>query len=202
MSKSILICHPGRCGSHWLLNMLMELTGLETLREEPETIPSEGIILGTRVQRTDIAELQRRIDVIFLLRDPRDVETSMRLYDHIVPGHFTQEADAILENLGWFRWYLEQQDQPHVHFEELWLSPISALLRVKRMLGKEWTYRSLDEVVQAESFEHVAGRKRGEEDVTQHLRKGIIGDWKNHWDMDKYTRFVSRFGKEMRILGY
>lgn len=203
MAKPILICHPGRCGSHWLLNMLKALTGLETLPQEPETIPPEGTIMGTRKQLVVLEPIRNWVYEIFLLRDPRDVETSMRLYDHIVPGHFTQEADAILEDLGWYRWFLEQKHAWRiVRYEELWLEPLGTLHHLLSTMGYLKSIDDIREVIRIESFERRTGRKPGEEDVTHHLRKGIIGDWVNHWSEEKHTAFMAKFSKEMRQLGY
>src|SRR5262249_2828507 len=40
----------------------------------------------------------------------------------------------------------------------------------------------LDEVLRTYSFESLAGRARGQEDVHAHYRKGTPGDWRSHID--------------------
>lgn len=194
--RSILICHPGRCGSHWLLYMLKRLTGLETLPEEPQVPPPEGHIWGTTRRREDIDTLRREMDVIFLLRDPRDVETSMRLYPMI------EAADDLLNTMSWYRWYLEQQGTCTVYYEYLWALPLRTIKEAMLDMARYTSWDKIRSALDQESFETRTGRKRGEEDVSHHLRKGVIGDWRNHWDEIKTEAFMARFSKEMSTLGY
>lgn len=206
IEKSILICHPGRCGSHWLLNILRKLTGLETLPAWPGTmsIPPEGYILGTREKLANLTAVQDTLDILFLLRDPRDVETSMRLYRF--PGNFDGDANAIVNHLGWFRWYLEVHHQryPVIRFEQLWSDPVTAINSLLAAMGRPIPKEPrLCEILEQESFEvYSQGRTRGQEDTSSHHRKGVIGDWRSHWSSKKTTKFLLRFRKEMRQLGY
>jgi len=207
MAKSILICHPGRCGSHWLLNLLQELTGLETLPAWPglAAIPP-GHIVGTREQLDGLETMQDELHILFLLRDPRDVETSMRIYsEHVVPGHFHVEADAILENLGWFRWYLETAPGVRhfvIRYEQMWIDSMVAIKGLFAQIDRLLPDNQLLEAIYHNSFGFRAGRKLGCEDVTNHLRKGVIGDWTNHWSAEKAWAFDTRFEKELCQLGY
>ena len=173
---------------------------------DTENPPAEGYIWGTREQRRDLNALQRKMDIIFLLRDPRDVETSMRLYDqHLYPGNFAEEADDILLNLGWFKWYLDQPKRigTTTTYESLHIEPLLTLKALFWWLGRDVDQHALPPAIEANSFEaRSGGRQVGEEDVAHHLRKGIMGDWKNHWSPEKNNAFLFRFKREMRQLGY
>lgn len=46
------------------------------------------------------------------------------------------------------------------------------------------------------SFEKRTGRQKGEEDVKKHLRKGIVGDWKNHFTPRIQERFYEAYGTD------
>ncbi len=46
------------------------------------------------------------------------------------------------------------------------------------------------------------GRKPGEVDKTHKYRKGLPGDWKNHFDADISDRFGARHGDLLQLLGY
>jgi lipopolysaccharide transport system ATP-binding protein len=46
------------------------------------------------------------------------------------------------------------------------------------------------------------GRKRGHEDVTSHERKGIAGDWKNHFSDELKRDFKQRWGDLLIATGY
>jgi hypothetical protein len=57
-------------------------------------------------------------------------------------------------------------------------------------------------IVEANSFEKKTGRKKGEEKVESHHRKGIRGDWQNHFSPKTTERFKERFGKVLVETGY
>jgi hypothetical protein len=57
--------------------------------------------------------------------------------------------------------------------------------------------------VYAQRFEaQTMGRKRGVEDTTSHYRKGVAGDWVNHFTPEHAEGFVARFGDLLIRLGY
>ncbi len=58
------------------------------------------------------------------------------------------------------------------------------------------------EVVKANRFEASSGRKRGEEDSQAHERKGVAGDWHNHFTGRVIDDFKKRFGSLLIATGY
>lgn len=60
----------------------------------------------------------------------------------------------------------------------------------------------LHEIVSYNSFETITGRKRGQEDVLSHQRKGIAGDWLNHFSERVKEEFKARFGEVLIKTGY
>jgi len=48
----------------------------------------------------------------------------------------------------------------------------------------------------------VSGREPGSEDQTAELRKGIVGDWRNHFTREAAEVFERHAGKELLLLGY
>ncbi len=52
------------------------------------------------------------------------------------------------------------------------------------------------------SFEKMSGRKRGQEDEGAHLRKGVAGDWKNHFSPRVMARLREASGDLVEALGY
>ena len=60
----------------------------------------------------------------------------------------------------------------------------------------------LHQIVSNNSFEVVTGRKRGEEDVQAHQRKGIVGDWRNYFSGQVKEEFKKRFGDVLIKTGY
>ncbi|MDB6029270.1 MAG: transporter related protein [Verrucomicrobiales bacterium] len=60
----------------------------------------------------------------------------------------------------------------------------------------------LKAVVAARSFEKLAGRKPGSEDLNSHYRKGVHGDWQNHFTPAIKDRFKYLFNDALVQTGY
>jgi lipopolysaccharide transport system ATP-binding protein len=60
----------------------------------------------------------------------------------------------------------------------------------------------LDRIVLANRFESIAGRPRGQEDINAHERKGVAGDWRNHFDARIKKAFKDRFGGVLIAMGF
>ncbi len=97
-----------------------------------------------------------------------------------------------------------------------WIHESILLLRYETLLADEHTVfeqiinycridvdrRRLHEIVDNNSFEAVTSRKRGQEDVNAHQRKGIVGDWRNHFSEHVKEKFKERFGNVLIKTGY
>ena len=46
------------------------------------------------------------------------------------------------------------------------------------------------------------GRLRGDEDRASHFRKGVAGDWRDHFDEEAVRSFEAQAGGLLRDLGY
>jgi len=60
----------------------------------------------------------------------------------------------------------------------------------------------LREAVIDNRFEHFTGRKRGDEDVMAHDRKGVAGDWRNYFSDRVKQSFKDRYGDLLIATGY
>jgi hypothetical protein len=62
---------------------------------------------------------------------------------------------------------------------------------------------ALDRLDAHTSFQHLAGgRKQGEERKSEHYRKGVAGDWRNHFDDGVQRHFREVTGDLVEVLGY
>ncbi len=52
------------------------------------------------------------------------------------------------------------------------------------------------------SFEKMAGRQRGKENIKSHYRKGVAGDWKNYFSDKHLSYYESVVGDLNSVLGY
>jgi len=61
----------------------------------------------------------------------------------------------------------------------------------------------LEQAVLANRFEaRTQGRRRGQEDLTAHQRKGVAGDWRNHFSDAVKRAFKARYGGLLVATGY
>ncbi|MBE9192465.1 sulfotransferase domain-containing protein [Gloeocapsopsis crepidinum LEGE 06123] len=59
------------------------------------------------------------------------------------------------------------------------------------------------EIVYINRFTHKSqGRRLGEEDITSHYRKGVPGDWKNHFNSEHVQFFKANYNDLLLKLGY
>jgi hypothetical protein len=97
-----------------------------------------------------------------------------------------------------------KQGERLLHYEDLLehdLTMLEALLLDEFQLP---IHRSvLRAAILDNRFERLArGRRRGQEDVSAHERKGIAGDWRNHFTNAMKRRFKERFGSLLIATGY
>jgi Sulfotransferase domain len=63
--------------------------------------------------------------------------------------------------------------------------------------------RRLRSAIESARFERLTGgRRRGEEDVRAHQRKGIAGDWRNHFSDELKSDFKAHWGNLLIATGY
>lgn len=61
---------------------------------------------------------------------------------------------------------------------------------------------TLAELLSEHSFRKLSGRRKGNEDVQAHLRKGVAGDWRNHFTEKVLDHFEAVAGDVVVRLGY
>ena len=234
--RSIVVVAPMRCGCHWLEHLLRELLGFK----KGTKLAMGGSGGGARPRDVKKWEHKRRarqtyvshvrlsdwktdlVDIVVLLRDPRDVLVSMAYYvlgqekgylaeRHGVVGHTPEEtmySESIRSSIiSWFRNYAEHRDKvPHVLvlYEDLLNRPVDAIRTAFGQLGRKApSSRAIKEVTEKYSFAYFTkGRKPGQENVQHHYRKGIIGDWKNHLTEEEAAQYLAKFGDIVKELGY
>lgn len=89
-----------------------------------------------------------------------------------------------------------------IRYEDLIADTYTWMGQLVEHLGILATDQALRETVDAESFENKTGRKPGEEDVNRHQRKGVAGDWVNHFTDRVKDAFKERYGQTLIETGY
>lgn len=103
-------------------------------------------------------------------------------------------------------WNLDDPDVLPVRMEDLVADPPAQWRRVLA----HWEVLDalpdgyLDTVLARHSFDRMTGGTRniGEEDEKSHYRKGVAGDWRNHFNEDHLKLFRKRYGDLVERLGY
>jgi len=89
-----------------------------------------------------------------------------------------------------------------LHYEDMLMDEQSAFAKIIKHCEIEISPTKLTEIVSRNSFEKMAGRHKGEEDVASHYRKGIAGDWKNHFTDKIKDEFKKLYGQVLITTGY
>ena len=99
------------------------------------------------------------------------------------------------------RW--ADSDHLHVKYEDLKADPVGELQRLTLGLtGAPLEEARAQTIVDTHSFSKQAKREAGEEDSGNYLRKGIVGDWKNHFTLQTRELFAKQAGAQLIKLGY
>lgn len=97
----------------------------------------------------------------------------------------------------------ENKKAVHVKYEDLRADTSGQLIRITSELGsKELTAIHAEEIAEKYSFEKMSGRKPGQQNSGSFMRKGIVGDWKNHFSQDARKIFDHYAGQQLIKLGY
>jgi len=95
-----------------------------------------------------------------------------------------------------------------VRYEDCLAEPQTQLIRMLRFLGEDIDLERVERTVQQTSFSAITqarygqSRAPGEEDKTKFHRKGIAGDWKNHFNAASCRLLEQLEGTSLRRLGY
>ncbi len=156
-----------------------------------------------------------------LFRDLRDVAVSNYHYVRSTPWHPEHPRYAgrsLLAGLalfaertlgdyaGWVRSWHEDDDGGRrllVRYEMMLADPRDHLERVARHYRLPGDPETIDRIARATSFEAMSGgRKAGQDGSRAFVRKGIAGDWKNHFDERTKELYKQIIGDYLIEFGY
>jgi hypothetical protein len=90
-----------------------------------------------------------------------------------------------------------------VFFEKLIEDPCQEMQAIMQFLGHENSLSEIEAVVKHRSFEVLSGgRKRGQEDLSSHYRKGMTGEGLSFFSKEELVMIDSQIGDFMVRLGY
>lgn len=89
-----------------------------------------------------------------------------------------------------------------VRYEDLIADEHGQFNRIFDYAGLEPDPEKRRAAIEAESFHKRTGRKPGEEQIDAHHRKGVAGDWQNHFTDRVKDAFKEKFGQVLIDTGY
>jgi lipopolysaccharide transport system ATP-binding protein len=175
-------------------------------------------------QELELIELPQKTRRFIVIRDLRD--TLVSAYFSLKVSH--RPVTSLMSDYRAMLSALEQEDallkmirqvcRPIAAIQRSWLGGPDEVLKYEELLLRDEEILGrvlLDHCelpVSRERFRHVVagnrfekrtgGRKRGEEDLTAHERKGIAGDWKNHFTDRVAKAFKEHYGDLLVAAGY
>ena len=101
------------------------------------------------------------------------------------------------------QWALNRPGVVNVSYEQLRNDCEGTLARIiPNHVDGEVDQQKIKEVVEEFSFAKLTGRKPGSQDASSFMRKGVVGDWKNHFDRAAAEAFDRHAGEILVQLGY
>ncbi len=163
---------------------------------------------------------------ILVVRDPRDIVISLyfsMMYSHpLLTENLEKDRETLMrmnksEGINWAiddfensiasylcEWleFLNDEDILILTFEQMLANPFLFFQTIIKHLKLAADQDFLHGLLQEHNFKTISNRKQGEEDVSSHYRKGIVGDWKNHLDESHLRYFLSKPNCSKTLLGF
>ena len=80
------------------------------------------------------------------------------------------------------------------------VDPLGQIKKLADFLGIETDDASIERVARLSSFESMRGQA-GESEAASHLRKGVSGDWKTHFDQELFEDFKDIYHSQLAGTG-
>jgi hypothetical protein len=152
-----------------------------------------------------IRELFPAARLIVIYRDGRDVVTSDRFFTRDYGGKPFDLAAAVHDWKDDMEAHLAGAERHPVFacaYEALLTDGEQVAASLFRFLDLPHDDALIADLLERSSFRFYAGRERGQEDRRRFYRKGIAGDWKNHFTAEDKALFKDIAGDLLIRLGY
>ncbi|XP_045140194.1 sulfotransferase 1E1 isoform X1 [Echinops telfairi] len=177
------------------------------------------------VEYLPVSFWEKNCKMIYLCRNAKDVAVSY-YYFHLMaaghpnPGTFPEFVEKFMDgDVPYGSWYKhvkswwEKRDNPNVLFllyEDLQKDLRKEVIKLYTFLGKEPTEELVHKILNRTSFQEMKKNPTTNytalpEELFNHkvspfMRKGCVGDWKNHFTVALNERFDLRYDQEMKGL--
>ena len=70
----------------------------------------------------------------------------------------------------------------HIRYEDMLADPIEGMTAIAALFGLDHSVETITSIVDAHSFKNMSGgRNHGDSSTSAFARKGVAGDWRNHF---------------------
>lgn len=204
--------HP-RSGNTWIGRLLADLLNSPLQAQPGEEIQFHGSGMDGKyvIRKRHITEALPGPGV-FIYRDPRDVCVSKHFYnDHPSIKHTILEMnepgiEETKDHYGRYEefvrllWEHPEKYSIAITYEDLYYLPYQTLWKVlKAVTGESFSHDWILDAYERQRFSVVLAKYPK---FYHSMRKGMVGDWKNHFSRDDGRLFQEIFGKLMMEQGY
>ncbi|XP_040295480.1 sulfotransferase family cytosolic 1B member 1-like [Bufo bufo] len=165
---------------------------------------------------------EKNCKIIYVARNPKDVVVSFYHFDkmnqlHPEPGTWEEYLEKFIQgNMGFGPWgahvkefwaLRQERNILYVFYEDMLEDPKREIQKVIKFLGKDLSDDVLEKICLQTSFKAMKENPTTnytaipstimDQTVSPFMRKGICGDWKNHFTVSQSERFDEYYQKEM-----
>lgn len=227
-ANNVIVNEYPKSGGSWLSQMLSECLELPFPRNRLPMLNSclmqchalnpagmRNVIVVWRDGRDIVVSYYYYLIIGHEFGDTRQFEQNAKLLGITDPNDIKSNLPAFIDGLmattvgpsfSWpefvKRWH-GREGIIETRYEDLLSAPNQELQRIVTSLtGKSPSQEMVDSVVQKYSFKSQSGRDSGTEKHGSFLRKGVAGDWTNHFTPEAIARFNYHAKDAMNALGY
>ncbi|KAL2780362.1 sulfotransferase 1E1 [Daubentonia madagascariensis] len=166
---------------------------------------------------------EKNCKIIYVCRNPKDIAVSYYYFflmarGHPNPGSFPEFVEKFMHaQVPYGSWYKhvkswwEKRTNPHVlilFYEDMKEDIRKEVMKLLQFLERKPSEELVDKIIQHTSFQEMKNNPYTNyttlpEEIMNHkvspfMRKGITGDWKNHFTVALNERFDKHYGQQMK----
>jgi len=184
---------------------------IEALKKEEEE-KSGGFIYSAHIALNLLVPIIKFVNIIMLIRDPRDICISAAYFKLKNEKYEKKKFEQCLRKLLFdggpnidfnISSVKDKILKKTLYYEDMIKDSYGSLINVLDFFNYNYDKDRLKNGIEKYTFETLSkGRKPGEEDKSNHYRKGIIGDWKNYLSKEQNKEFCEKHKDLMKSWGY
>jgi len=221
-----------KAGSQWIYHILKRCAPEQVITPKHEIahVMKDPIIAGhiyptVYLTKEKFDQIKRPADSRFfvILRDLRDITVSAYFslkISHVAMGEIPQIRQELCrrELESGLIWVIENEIQSSADIGRSWAESGEQWIRYEDLLTRDVEILEdtllkkcrlpIEEAVLRQAVlgcrfdQFSGGRRRGEEDIHSHVRKGVSGDWRQYFTKPAKAAFKERFGDVLIACAY